>query len=337
MKKNSAVIFGLIAVLAAGSYWVYQNKKMLGLRNVKVTEVNILLLPRYRNVDHPSALTVNKNFDPTPLIKKLEAALNTEKVKYKIRFDGKYVLEKTDFSDLKNTIVFANTTFLFKMSKKNALLDPLMTFSPNAVNDCSEDGALVVLNDSPISSLQDAAEKSIMVEGLAGVSNFTLSRTAKEISAFTKEVFSEVSYSVKKEDLLAALVDKKVDMIFLGIHEVANEGAMSLYGKLNKEGGIEGQDNMKVLYRTTQAIPCGFVMSTADVLPYVKDEFGMKINSFVMDKNNKTFLDQTIGIKSFHPVGIDTWQKAYEFMVDNDIQSPMGKLILSKTKNSSEM
>lgn len=336
MKKNPLILFGAILILSVGTFWVYESKDTILVKKQKVEEVNLLFLPRYRYVDHPSILSMSKDFDPTPVINKLEKSLSDDKVRYKVRFDGNYPLKEKDFSHLKNTIVFGNSTFLYRMSKKGAPLDPLLTISANAVHDCKESGALITLSETPFNSLQEAAGKTLMVEGMEGAPQFLLGKAVRDINGFGQGIFSEISYSIKKENLLKALEEKQVDMLFLTMYEVPGEGVFTLYGKVVNDNAIDGHENLKIVHRVKENIPCGFVMATYDVLPDVRTAFGKAINNFTLTPQNQEFMDKSIGIKTFHPVGIDTWQRAYEFMVDNDVESASGKLIITKTKKSSE-
>ncbi len=301
----------------------------------QVKTINLMLLPRYLHTDTPSILNINRGTDLTALIEKIEKEVSTKTLKVKVTVDSEYAYSRQDFSDMKNSFVMASLSPLLRITLRKAPIEPVATFSPHSAYSCQREAVVVVKANSTINTIADLKDKKMMVEGIAEGPSILFNKFTDEVNTAAKGIYSNIAFQMERAPLIESLKSGSADALFLNMYTIPAEGYFTILGKLSEQNKLPGFEDFKVLHLTHYNLPCGLLMATADVPLETRDEFLKNLNDF-LQKGNREFFDQNIGIKSFTPAPMETWTKSVEFMHNFTVESPPGKVVMDKIKSSTK-
>lgn len=356
-KKNPFLVLALVILGAAA--WVAYDQGYIGSANKKAETatveqpqeptpapvkepepagkmVTFMLLPRYLHTDTPTILNINRGTDLQDLIAKIEKEVSSKTLTVKVMVDSEYAYSRSDFSDMNNSFVAASLSPLLRIKLRKAPIEPVATFSPHSSYACFREAVVIVKENAGINTIADLKDKKMLVEGIAEGPSILFNKFTDEVNTEAKGIYSNIAFQMEKAGLIDGLRGGTADALFLNMYTVPAEGYYTILGRLGEQNKIQGFEDFKVLHLTHYNLPCGLLMATADISQEVRDEFLKNLTEFLAKKENRELLDQKIGIKSFTPTPAETWTKSVEFMNNFTVESPPGKVVMEKIKNSTK-
>lgn len=292
--------------------------------------ITLLLFPTQVGTGSPTILNIKRETDLKEFISKIEDELSSENVAVKVMIASDYANTKNDFSDMTNSFLIANLSSLLKLNLKKAPIEPIATISPHVKFACFEEAAILVRADSGINSIGDLKDKRMLVEGVAEAPSIIFNKFTDEVNTEAKGIYSTINFQTEKAPFMEGLRFGVADVLFLNMQAIQFDGYYTILGRLGEQNKLPDFDDLKVLHLTHYRLPCGLLMSSADIPLEARAEFLSNLNKFLEKESNRELFEKNIGIKSFTSTPVETWTKSVEFMNNFSVESPPGKTVLEK-------
>lgn len=337
MNKKVLIPVVLIVAAAIGAY--LYNAETKSLFSNQTQTLNLLILPRSRNVGNPIGMIVNKHTFSKDFIEKLENSLSDEKTKVKVEVNFDYAWEDRDYADLKGKFVLATRLSVYRMERRNARLDPMQAIVVDSAypnNPCIENGSFIVKKESALSKIEDLVGKKIGVEGRIDMPTAIFNEVTETLHKTSPAIFSEIRFNQKSDVLLEWLKKDIVDVLFVdNIQMTADDlHKFTLLGEI-KQNSIGNDESLKAINSTSHNLLCGVVMaSSVGITAEQKADMNALLTNFAKKDENKKFLKSSLGFESFFQINAADWEKNFQFVKTHDVDNATAKLIATKYKEA---